>query len=225
MNLRSIWSCLASSVHIFWWFICLLIWQIWQMSTLCLSASLLEHCQCFLCEGVILIFECIKKYYPKSSISQYTPEGAWSVFDKIIPGNHITWYRPCCQWIPRYSSLLWVIYWQCSNQYFSYNDELYIPSDLIEMSLGPGEISWSSGLYKPIHSSSRQCTFTMSWNVLQSIRSFMPGNAWNAENRGWGKTAMLLKFGPWRSKQEGCVLPDRVWVCKLQKKFLTVQIG
>ena len=33
--------------------------------------------------------ECIKKYCPKGNITQYTPKGAESVFDNMVPVDHI----------------------------------------------------------------------------------------------------------------------------------------
>ena len=202
------------------------------MSTLCLSASLLEHYQCFLCEDLILIFapeNVSRNTVPRAAFPSTLPreQGVYSIswFLKIISLG-IDPVASEYQDIHPYSGL--------------YIDNVEINTSLIMIrewivhplwpqdvprAVGPQEISWSSGLYKPIHSSSRQRAFTMSWNVLQSIRSFMPGNAWNAENRGWGKTAMLLKFGPWRSKQEGGALKTEFGCANCRKKVFTAWIG
>ena len=82
------------------------------MFTLSLSASLLEHCQCFPREDVFLIFapgNVRGNTVPRGSIDPYTPRtpgpGAGSVLDIMISVDHVIQYHPYCQWIPKNTSL------------------------------------------------------------------------------------------------------------------------
>ena len=49
------------------------------------------------CVPHIRPMECIKKYCPLGSISQYTPKGAGSVLDNMIFKYRVIQYHPCCQ--------------------------------------------------------------------------------------------------------------------------------
>ena len=49
---------------------------------------------------------------PRAIFYNTLPQEGGSVSDNISPGDHIMWYRPCCQWIPRHTSLQCNEYWQ-----------------------------------------------------------------------------------------------------------------
>ena len=49
------------------------------------------------CVPHIRPMECIKKYCPLGSISQYTPKGAGSVLDNMIFKYRVIQYHPCCK--------------------------------------------------------------------------------------------------------------------------------
>ena len=72
-----------------------------QMSIFCRFVSLLERYQCFHasrgCVPHNRPMECIKKYCPLGSISQYTPKGAGIVFVYMISEENAIQYHPCCQ--------------------------------------------------------------------------------------------------------------------------------
>ena len=49
------------------------------------------------CVPDIRPLECIKKYCPNGSISQYTPKGAGIVLHNMISEDYAVQYQPCCQ--------------------------------------------------------------------------------------------------------------------------------
>ena len=57
------------------------------------------------CVSRILPRERTRKYCPWRRISLYSPLCTGSVLDNMISVDHIIKYQPCCQWIPRITSL------------------------------------------------------------------------------------------------------------------------